>query len=103
MKALTASQKQHFEEHKKSRLKQMESFKYVRLSCNSNDSPQACKDLENKVNKRVSVNQDGIVFSHYKNCQYQPRCFCQLFGESEKSIKRKGLPVFKLTRSNLTK
>jgi hypothetical protein len=78
-----------FDEHKKVRIEQLESFDYVRFKCLHEDEIQpSCKILDGEI-ERTS---NGLFTSIWLKCDSE-RCGCQLYGESERSLKRKGVKL----------
>ena len=79
------------DEHKKQRVKQLESFDYIRFSCLHEDKVQpVCKEH----NGEIEESTNGTFTNHWLNCGAE-RCGCQLYGESKQSLKRKGLQLSK--------
>lgn len=81
------NEKSAINEHKTQRFEQLKIFKYIRW-CAGIDSPKQCRNIDQQI---LHNNKDNI--EHWLNCEHSPRCYCQLFGESEKSVKRKKLTL----------
>lgn len=81
-----------FLNHKKMRVEQIADFEFVRFRClHEGEAQPCCKTHDGEIERTTN----GTLTNHWLGCDAE-MCGCQLYGESERSLERKGLSLTKL-------